>query len=471
MADKKTLAERIAEFEAKRAELIKQKDEIVNKAVVDEGRSFDEHENEQIAQLDGDLKAVDETLAVLKAHEKAAVGAARVISQTAGREGEGHDLRGGSIVSVKSNVPPGVRFTRFALAMAKAKGNVMQAHEIAKHAYKDTPEVVNALGAAVAIGSTRDLVEKAAVAIGTTSDAAWASPLVAYQEMSAEFIELLRPATILGRMAALRRVPFMMRAARQLTGTAGAFVGEGAPKPVGRQTYDNVNLGFAKAAVIVVMSDELVRFSNPQAEMLARDDMIAGIATYLDRRFIDASFAGVANVSPAAITNGVAPIVSSGTTLAAIDTDVASAMAMFTASDLDPATAVWVMSPATALRLSMKRTTQDEPAFPGLSMQGGSWYGLPVIVSSAMPVSGSPAARQIALVTQNEVFLADDGAVSIDMSQEASVQMDDAPTAGAQSLVSLWQNNLLGIRAERYINWAARRPGKLGIALITGVNY
>ena len=47
----------------------------------------------------------------------------------------------------------------------------------------------------------------------------------------------------------------------------------------------------------------------------------------------------------------------------------------------------------------------------------------------------------------------------------------DAPTAGAQSLVSLWQNNLLGIRAERYINWAARRPGKLGIALITGVNY
>ena len=63
------------------------------------------------------------------------------------------------------------------------------------------------------------------------------------------------------------------------------------------------------------------------------------------------------------------------------------------------------------------------------------------------------------------------GGVSIDMSNEASVQMDDAPSGGAQSLVSLWQNNLVGIRAEQYINWAPRRQGSLGIALIENVNY
>jgi hypothetical protein len=88
-----------------------------------------------------------------------------------------------------------------------------------------------------------------------------------------------------------------------------------------------------------------------------------------------------------------------------------------------------------------------------------------------MVAAGSPNELQIALVTQEEVYLADDGGLSIDMSQEASVQMNDAPSAGAQSLVSLWQNNLVGIRAEQYINWAPRRASNLGITLIENTNY
>jgi hypothetical protein len=101
----------------------------------------------------------------------------------------------------------------------------------------------------------------------------------------------------------------------------------------------------------------------------------------------------------------------------------------------------------------------------------GEWYGLPVLVSNAMVASGSPNELQIALVTQEEVLLADDGNITIDMSQEASVQMNDAPSAGAQSLVSLWQNNLVGMRAEQYINWAPRRTSSLGITLIENTNY
>jgi hypothetical protein len=39
--------------------------------------------------------------------------------------------------------------------------------------------------------------------------------------MESEFIELLRPATILGRMTSVTRVPFNIRMARQLTGVSG----------------------------------------------------------------------------------------------------------------------------------------------------------------------------------------------------------------------------------------------------------
>ena len=54
------------------------------------------------------------------------------------------------------------------------------------------------------------------------------------------------------------------------------------------------------------------------------------------------------------------------------------------------------------------------------------------------------------------ILLADDGDVSIDVSREASLQMDSAPMSPADAttvLTSLWQNNLVGLRAERFINW------------------
>jgi hypothetical protein len=35
---------------------------------------------------------------------------------------------------------------------------------------------------------------------------------------------------------------------------------------------------------------------------------------------------------------------------------------------------------------------------------------------------------------------------------EGALQMQTAPSAGAQSLVSLWQNDLIGIRGERQCN-------------------
>jgi len=470
---KKTVGEQIVAFEAKR-QVAKDGAEAIVAKSVEEGRTLDEHEAEQHATFVAEVGAIDKHIALLRGHEALMLSKAAPITQantqaTAGAGGA--QITAAGVISVKSNLPPGIRFTRFACAMAQAKGNVMLAHQIAISRFKDTPEVGNALEVAVKMGGTRDLNQKAAVAAGTTTDSSWAGPLVQYNDMEREFVELLRPKMIMGRMTQLNRVPFMMRAARQLTGVSGGFVGEGAPTPLGKQTYDNVTLSFAKVAVIVVLTDEAVRFSSPNAEIKARDDMIKGVSTYIDKRFMDPSYSGVANVSPASITNGCTRVQSSGKTLAAIDVDVRAAMAPFANSDVDPSTAVWVMPATVALRLSMKRTSQDEKAFPELTMLGGTWYGIPVIVSNAMVTAGSPSELQIALVTQEEVFVADDGGVSIDMSQEASVQMSDSPSAGAQSLVSLWQNNLVGIRAEQYINWAPRRTSNLGITLIENVDY
>ena len=64
-----TVAERIAEFSAKRSELAAQKDGLVQKAVIDEGRTMDEHESEQSAELASQIASIDATLKTLREHE------------------------------------------------------------------------------------------------------------------------------------------------------------------------------------------------------------------------------------------------------------------------------------------------------------------------------------------------------------------------------------------------------------------
>jgi hypothetical protein len=68
----------------------------------------------------------------------------------------------------------------------------------------------------------------------------------------------------------------------------------------------------------------------------------------------------------------------------------------------------------------------------------------------------------VALVQPDAILYADDGGVTIDVSQEASVQMDSAPDNPALAttvMTSFWQNNLVGLRAERFINWKKARAG------------
>jgi hypothetical protein len=80
-----------------------------------------------------------------------------------------------------------------------------------------------------------------------------------------------------------------------------------------------------------------------------------------------------------------------------------------------------------------------------------------VVVSNNVAPSGSPGDQHLILVDQREILLADDGQMMIDMSSEASLQLNDAPSAGAQSLVSLWQNGLMGVKIDRWIYWTKRR--------------
>jgi HK97 family phage major capsid protein len=348
-------------------------------------------------------------------------------------------------------LPPGIGFTRFVIAQCLAKGNIMQAVEIAKSNQRwkeETPEV--------------ELALKTAVTPGATTDTAWSNGLVNYQILTAEFIEYLRPLTIIGRIPGLTRVPFNVKIGRQTGAATVNWVGQGAPKPLTSLAFDNVTLDLAKIAGIIVLNDELVKISNPAAEALVQSDLAKAIVQFMDAQFVDPTKAAVSGVSPASITNGVTAITPTGTTGAAFRADMKTMLGQFLTNNMQVNGTVLLMPQRLALGISLMTNSLGQREFPNLTMNGGELLGLPVITSEGIPsTGGSPTdGDPIIAVSAPDILLADDGVVTIDASREASLQMDTAPDSPATAstvMVSMFQQNQVAIRAERYINWAKRR--------------
>jgi len=304
---------------------------------------------------------------------------------------------------------------------------------------------------------------KAAVAPGDTVTPAWAGALVQVQNLTNEFIELLRPATIIGRIPGLRMVPFNASVPVQTAGGAYGWVGQAKPKPVTKLGFATAKLEMSKAAGIIVLTEELVRTSSPSAEAIVRADMIAGIAAFLDMQFIDPAVAYVANVNPASITNGITPIAAS--TPANPLADVQKLLAALAAGNIPLGGVVLIMSETNALALGFARDALGNRLFPGVGVTGGTIEGITVVTSNA-------AGTNIIALQPSTVLIADDGGVSVDVSREASVQMDSAPAGPPDAttvLVSLWQNNLVGLRAERFINW--KRGRDEAVKFVSGASY
>jgi HK97 family phage major capsid protein len=307
---------------------------------------------------------------------------------------------------------------------------------------------------------------KATVGAGTTTGATWAGPLVDPVNLASEFVEFNRPQTILGKFGtgnipSLRRIPFNVRITGQTSGGDGYWVGQGAPKPLTKFDFVATTHTFAKAAAIAVLAQELVRFSSPSADALTRQGLSDAIRARLDTDFVDPDKGLVANVSPASITNNIAPLQTAGSSEADVRVDVQTIFAPFIAANLTPTNGVWIMSTTRALALSLMTNALGQPSFPGITMNGGTFMGMPVIVSEYV-VTGSPAADLVILVNASDIYLSDDGQVTVDASTEASLEMSDTPannsaTPTAAQLVSMFQTNSIALRAERYINWSRRR--------------
>lgn len=473
-----TIAEQIAAFEAKRAANAERMKSIMDESG-EAGSTLDAAQQEEFDGLAADNESIDGHLKRLKQVEKLAATEAKPAKGE--KADEGVQTRSGDrIVVQQPKLEKGIAFARIVKSYGMAKGSLSDAIGYAQARYGAESETAGILKGMRERGL--DKIEKAEIPAGANISGNWAEALVGSESNAfADFVDFLRPMTILGKFGnngvpSLRRVPFRTRLLTQTGGGEGYWVGEGKPKPLTNFNFTGTTLSPLKVANIAVLTMEMVRDSSPSAEVIVRDQLAAALAQRMDIDFINPAKTDLTGVSPASITNGADSIAASGTGDADdIRLDVQSLMQKFVNANNPLSSGVWVMSAGSALALSMLTNPLGQPEFPTINMNGGTFFGLPVIVSEYVG-DNYLSGNIVVLMNAQDVYFADEGGITIDMSREASLEMLDsnltqsgvADVNGA-SLVSLWQNNLVGFLAERSLNWARRRD--TGVTYLTGVNW
>jgi hypothetical protein len=164
---------------------------------------------------------------------------------------------------------------------------------------------------------------------------------------------------------------------------------------------------------------------------------------FLDTQLFDPTIAAVANTSPASLTNAANSFGSAGTSAANAETDYKKLVSTFITQYPRVDQLVVVMSPATATAMAIATGAQS------LTARGGELYGAQVITSPAM------GGRLVAL-DATKVLVADDSGVRITASSQADVEMQmtaTSPPTASVIRVNLWASNLIGLLAERYLNY------------------
>src|SRR5688572_13652150 len=273
----------------------------IHQKSMDESRSMDTGETEQFETLEVEIKGLDGDIARtgrLKAIQDVEKSTATAVDDTKRKSAS---VSGVSNLNLKTTekLEPGIAMARYAMCLMASKGNHAIAFQLAERHFPNTEGVVKALKYQSEGANIAGLMQmKATVAAGTTTDSTWAAPLAAVNTFAGDFIEYLRPRTLVGQ-ANFRRVPFNVRINGQTSGGTAGWVGQGKAKPVTKFDYNATTIPFTKIAAIAVLTQELARFSDPSAESMVRDSLADCVIARADSDLFDPDLAAVANVSPA----------------------------------------------------------------------------------------------------------------------------------------------------------------------------
>jgi hypothetical protein len=223
-------------------------------------------------------------------------------------------------------------------------------------------------------------------------------------------------------------------------GVAASFVGEDAPVPVAAVSMTDSSQVPNKISIILPFSKDLAKASDDRGAVLLERDGSRALAVGEDAALLS-SDAAVTGERPAGLHFGLTSFEASGG-----DTEGDVLALLGSVRQGAAVSPVFITSPQGALSLAGTREgTGGNRVFPNVTARGGDILGVPLLVST-----GSP---NYLTLLDADALLVTEGGIDITASNIASIQMDSAPSAGAQQLVSMFQTNCIALRLQRWISW------------------
>jgi hypothetical protein len=328
-----------------------------------------------------------------------------------------------------------VEFVSLARHLMIGRGDAMAAHESAE-ADAGTPRRVCE-------------VLKAAISAGSLADATWAGNLAQYRVIVGAYLDALSTISFFDRAMAdnaFIKVPPESTAVTVISQSAtGSTTSELAPIPLSSMSLTLPSVSLRKTSTDVVLALEVVR--DPRNASF--------IGRHLQRRT-------AAAVDATAVAHVIASGTSTPTTGGTVANLISDLQSMFLDVEVGAESRLYfVLNSALAVGLSARLAGS---VGWGLTPQGGVLCGVPVIVSS-----GAPTGNLILVDASRFAGFTD--TVTLRASQQGLMQLSstpDSPAVASTAMTSLWQQNLVALRAIRY--WGLQSLTTTCSATTTGMS-
>lgn len=254
-------------------------------------------------------------------------------------------------------------------------------------------------------------------------------------QFSTDVIGLLRPAAVVRGLGATT-IPMpngTVKVPKVTTGATASYIGENANISKSEERFGQIALSFKKLAVLVPISNDLIRYSSPSADAIVRDDVVRSMAQREDYAFLrDDGTSG----TPKGIKNWIHSanvLTANGTvSLANVTVDLGRMIQTLMAANIPmivqqqqvqgvDARPGWIFSPRTYRYLSTLQTTNGVYAFRDEMLRGTLW-GWPFRVTTQVPetLGTSGTASEIYFGAFAHAVIGEALGLQVDASQEAA---------------------------------------------------
>lgn len=303
----------------------------------------------------------------------------------------------------------------------------------------------------------------------TAGDATAGGFLVPIQFLQ-DFVAVLRSATVMRKLGT-PTIPLPMGTAKigkATAGTSANYVGEQTNAPKSQMQVGQLTLSFKKLMAMVPVSNDLLRYSSPGADMIVRNDLVAAMSVKEDSAFIrgegtSGSPKGLRYWAPAG------NLIAANTTVSLQNTatDLGKLMQQLMNQDIPMVNPAWLFSPQTRNYLMTLITTTGYFVYKD-EMSRGTLWGYPFGVTTGIPAnlnftgSGNNDESETYLVDLGQGLIGEAENLMVDASREAAYN-------DGSVVQSAWSRDETTVRAIQEHDFIMRYDK--AVAILTGVNW